>query len=353
MNKKILIINECGSDNIGDHAINEGGKSIFRDNCIDYDYTTFSTQYKVGTNKPNKPNKPNKVFTRLKSILLKFKPVLYVSWLYKNNSRIKATFTTNYDAVIIGGGQLFLSGFSFPIAMYTWTRWSHRHNIPVYIMGVGCGEKFSLIELILYRSSLKKVENVFVRDVDSIGKISLFFNFTPLLIPDFAFGLHPLTQGSIKSGVVVGMTDYSVYKRYAKEVGINSLVSFQQYLEMWAAKLQSIVKDENEVIYLISTTNRDAVCNEMLLEYLESIGFINTIEHFRIVTSLDEYRAVLSRSRIVFSGRMHSLILGKIESCELIPWVISKKIMSFCDHYSDQSASALRREITKCLTEVM
>lgn len=50
----------------------------------------------------------------------------------------------------------------------------------------------------------------------------------------------------------------------------------------------------------------------------------------------------LSMCDVVVSGRMHVLILGNINGCEVKSWEISNKIIAFCKEYLSEDVTVLR-----------
>jgi hypothetical protein len=74
-------------------------------------------------------------------------------------------------------------------------------------------------------------------------------------------------------------------------------------------------------------------------------GLSNPITNIDRVQTLEEYRIMLSSARFILSGRMHSLILGKIEGCELSPWIISRKVQLFINNYRDKDVRQLNNEV--------
>ncbi|WAJ69377.1 polysaccharide pyruvyl transferase family protein [Catenovulum adriaticum] len=344
MTKHFLLVNENGSDNIGDHAINEGLKTLLSEKGYTYESAPFSTKKQVQQASQQKVEKS--VLTKLKRSILSIKPLFHFLWLQKNKALIQNQLNNQYDGIIIGGGQLILSGFAFPIAMHAWVKYAKQKNIPVYVAGVGCGENFLPSEVKLYKKALQQCDAIFVRETASIGKLKSYFNVEAEFCPDLAFGLTPLDKAQKANGIIVGMTDYAVYQRYKNEVTDNQYDTYDSYLNAWLNKTKSLIIDSEEPIYLASTTHKDAACNRDLYQLLKA-AVNNPIELVDGVESLDQYRRLLSRSRVVFSGRMHSLILGKIEGCELKPWVISAKIYGFLDTYGTLEYEEIKRTFVR------
>ena len=349
MSKHFLIINENGSDNIGDHAINEGLKILLKNHDYSFQTSFFSINKKSSLNQNAKNN--NNFLRELKIIISKFKLLFQCFWYAKNKNFVNKVFENKkIDAVIIGGGQLILSSDVFPIAMYTWVKYANRYKIPIYIFGVGVGETFSFSDTILYKLSLKHAAKITVREYQSIKKLKNYFGIDAIFCPDLAFGISPLEKKQKMSGVIVGMTDFNVYKKYKNEINNNQFNNYEEYICAWVKKTKMLLKDSNEPIYLISTTNKDASCNRDLYKILK-YECKNPIKLIDGVPKLIEYRKILSRCRIITSGRMHSLILGKIEGCEISPWELSCKIKYFIQNYNDKEPYILNETLMQYVSE--
>lgn len=344
MTKKYLLVNENGSDNIGDHAINEGLKSLLDDKGCSFESAHFSAK-KTTEKVKNSTEQVDRSFTsNIKRWLLSIKPLFHLLWLLKNKNTIKVQLNGDYDGVIIGGGQLILSGFTFPVAMFAWVKYAKKMGLPVYIIGVGCGERFLASEIKLYQKALSQCDKIFVREQASIVKVKKFFDVDAEYCPDLAFGLTSKQLITERSGIVVGMTDYAVYSRYQKEVTTEGFLSYERYLDGWCDSVIKLLRDNAEPIILASTTNKDAECNRALYSLLKD-NLNNPITLIDGVKSLDEYRNILAGSRLIFSGRMHSLILGKVESCDFEPWIISAKIIGFLENYKNRNIVEVRTEL--------
>lgn len=345
--RKFLIVNECGSDNVGDHAINEGLRNLLSGNGHKSDSVTFATTSSFVKN----THKVNRGFLfKLKKIILKSKIIFDLNWVLKNKSRINKSLNSDYDAILIGGGQLVLSGLAFPIAMSTWVNLANKKNIPVFIVGVGCGESFTNREVRLYKKAFLLCTQVFTREKASVNKMKSFFDVDAQLIPDLAFGLEPVTKNKNKArkGIAVGVTDYTVYVRYKEESDEGEYSTYESYIKAWYERLVNIIENESEEIKLVSTTYSDSLCNLELYKMLRS-SISNPILLIDGVKPLNDYREILSESRLVLSGRMHSLILGKIEGCELVPWVISAKLQGFVDMYNGNSLEQLKPQYAELI----
>jgi len=125
---RILTINRCNSDNLGDQAIGRSLKKLLE--LEGYKVTSFDLvsvdllQHSL-REKPSQTKK--RVYKRLIGVLKRssfFSHVLLLTrslqWFFRNFRKIRNIATKNFDIAFIGGGQLILSGGLFPIALFTW-----------------------------------------------------------------------------------------------------------------------------------------------------------------------------------------------------------------------------------------
>mgnify|MGYP001778503859 FL=1 len=341
---KILAINECCSDNIGDHAINYGLEKLIRSNG----YEPQSVGFDAGV-KNEKPqqiitnNNKLSLKTRIKKKYLSNKQSLkYVLWILKNLLRVRSSIKNEYQAVIIGGGQLIQSGGTFPIAMYIWTLFCKMKKIPIYIAGVGCAEKFSKLDIWLYKTSFERASKIYVRDISSVEKLKRIFSTHSELIPDLAYALYDKEKYSSnkKAQTLIGCTSYYVYEKNIKELSLKNGLNYSEYISKWQDIALSEI-NSGKAIVLASTTVQDAVLNKLVYNKLVELGYSSSVSHIDDIPTTFEYLAILQNVDKVISGRMHSLILGHISGCKIETIDINKKIDHFMLEYSDKSPCEL------------
>ena len=100
--KTVLIVNECASDNIGDHAISFGVLQLIRDLNVNAESAYFST--KKSKLKTNGKVATRTAFSVLKEVLSKNKFLSFFHWFVTNISRVYQSISKTHEAVIIGGG---------------------------------------------------------------------------------------------------------------------------------------------------------------------------------------------------------------------------------------------------------
>jgi exopolysaccharide biosynthesis predicted pyruvyltransferase EpsI len=87
----------------------------------------------------------------------------------------------------------------------------------------------------------------------------------------------------------------------------------------------------------------------MLFEELKIFAPNIKVTFIDYVMNLEAYLKRLSDSKIILSARMHSLILAQVKQCEVVPWVVSEKILSYKNEYLHKDTSIIAREIKNIL----
>lgn len=344
--KKVLLLNEGYSNNLGDRAINESLKRILEINECIVDSVDF-----IGIEqKDMSVSEITKVTSVKLKLLRKIVPVFIkkirsqLQFIKKELKIIKKYYVNDYDFLVIGGGQLILSNFCFPMAMYLWVnKFAKKKNVKIYIIGVGAGTEFSFINKQLYNKSLDKVDKLFIRDTKSIEVLDKLFNVKSEFIPDVAFFLNNVYQRNRISTnkALVGIVDYDVYRLYNKD---NK--SEIQYLEEWIVHVEKLF-DEGYDVELFYTTPED---------YLQSIKLKNKYENkhsydLKINESknLEELIDVVQLAEKLISARMHGLIIAMVYGVKVIPYEISHKLKIFSNEYINNNVSIKELQEEICL----
>ncbi|WP_407263713.1 polysaccharide pyruvyl transferase family protein [Klebsiella quasipneumoniae] len=226
--------------------------------------------------------------------------------------------------------------------MYIWTLFCKKKKIPIYIAGVGCAEKFSKLDIWLYKTSFERASKIYVRDISSVEKLKRIFSTHSELIPDLAYALYDKEKYSSnkKAQTLIGCTSYYVYEKNIKELSLKNGLSYSEYISKWQDIALSEIKS-GKAIVLASTTVQDAVLNKLVYNKLVELGYSSSVSHIDDIPTTFEYLAILQNVDKVISGRMHSLILGHISGCKIETIDINKKIDHFMLEYSDKSPCEL------------
>lgn len=349
--KKILLLNEGNSNNLGDRAINESIKKILELNGYSVEFVDFLGIEETDIIVNELSKKSNIVVSILRKIVPDFIRTIraHIKWINKELKIIKKYYLCEYDYLVIGGGQLILSNFYFPMAMYLWiNKFSKKKNFKIYIVGVGAGIDFSFIDKQLYYKSLKKVDKLFIRDSKSIEILEKIFNIEAEFIPDAAFCLDLVYKREIirERKVLVGIVDYEVYRLYNKD---NK--SEIKYIEEWIEYTKNYI-EEGYNVELFYTTPEDYLQSLKLKnEYEKRYGYTLEINECK---NLKELIRIIQSSEKLISARMHALIIGMVYGVKVIPYNISHKIETFSNEYinSDVSTKELQRKIRGKIEEL-
>jgi polysaccharide pyruvyl transferase WcaK-like protein len=328
---KALLINRGNTDNLGDKAINFTMKSLLEKAGVEVDFMDF-----IGE-KAKSVNYLNEAYLRLdkgsisntKSIFKSF--IRRIVWLTKRSGMFSVCFGKNkVDIVFIGGGQLINSNVYFPIAMFLWIiLFKTFSKAKVVLFGIGSESQFNLIDRWLYKSALKKADEIYVRDYDSHKTLSEVFGAKAKYAPDVVYAIKQFIEvsGPNKSKrALIGPTSLKRLHKHNNKFNVKSDVDF------WEDIILKYIR-QSYITELFYTTIEDLVeCikvqRNFKLKYNQDIS-IATID------SLDELISVISSAQVIVSQRMHALILGQVYGCSLEPILISDKLISFKKQYLD------------------
>lgn len=326
MKKKILLVNEGYSDNLGDQAIKDSlifllGKE--ENNRIMFSDFTKNLNFALEIDGEKGDSSNTGGF--LKNIVRLLFPVK-LRWLLANFLRINKVAKQDFDLVIIGGGQLILSNDTFSVAMLLWTFLLRFYsNKRIVLFGVGVGDSFSFIDKNIYKYVLNNVDNIFVRDDRSKNTLKTFFKVHSKFIYDVAFAysftgirnVNPLKGGKVLLGVV----SIKVYHQYNKKN-----LSLGDYYETWIQLLnkKNIRLEQVSLFYTTKDDKRESKSFQKYVEkkYKFQIPLLET-------NTLKKLTFEINKSQKIVSGRMHALILAISYEKQIATYVISGKLEEF------------------------
>lgn len=336
--KKVLIINECFSDNVGDQAIAEGLNCVFSECGYDISNVGFSAARLAGESVHADISKYGVGFKRFlsKSIALRS-----LRWLFLNVRRVIRVSAEKREFVVIGGGQLIMEKSNFAIAMFAWVFFLKIFRHKIYLVSVGVGEGFNILEKVLYFLSFKMVDRVYLREISGIQRLRVLFNTNAYYSPDAAYAL-PVAQVDLNDRlrVAICITSYDIYQRHAIEFG-SSVLSRAKYWEEWMRLIECYASDNKELRFLWTTESDKKETADFLNNVTLTCPYTVFEENLSLASVLDELLLVEK----VISGRMHGLILGHICGAKPVPWMISKKIEHFADEYLPESPQKLHGQL--------
>jgi polysaccharide pyruvyl transferase WcaK-like protein len=354
MSKKVLTINECFSDNLGDQAIALSLSSLLKGEGVEVVFADF-TGNKFNRSSTRKTTFNSSLGNKIVAFVKRVEVLRLTIWCLKNVNRMRNAIKKDIDFAVIGGGQLILSNAFFPISLYLWTLLLKFYKKDVYLFAIGSGNTFTAMQSYLISASLLRVKGVYTRDVVSRNKLKGLFNIDSKVVPDVAYSFPELTSTSVPSCCnenIVGIVDYNVFTRYAKEIN-QKVVTESEYMDMWLEKINIFKLKE---ITLVATTYTDLEQSHRFYEFLIEKKLPLEIQFVDSLLTLSEYCSCLQVAKSVFSGRMHSLILAERFASKVFVWPISQKIISYQNEISDGEnldvkVAKLKYEISELVNE--
>lgn len=360
--KKVLVINEGFSSNLGDQAIKKSVLDVLADLGCSTDFAYYSAPaiHRLPASDIEKKGKTGTKQAGFfdKGIFKSGRQVLgYTKWYLINTKEIKRILKTgNYEAIIIGGGQLINSSEKvlfniFSLALYCWVKAARKYtNADIYLMGVGVVNCFHKSEYHFYSKALKGINGIWVRDAYSRESVKKCFNIEAGLMPDFAFYDSACYNTDYKKedSALVGVYSYQEFVAKFDKRG----VSREEYYRDWYRVVQNYMK-EGLNVKLFYTTSSDAEECFLFQEYIQKEHGL-TIEIARTST-LDSLYALYKPVKKVYSARMHALLLGMKYQCRAEPYLISQKLASFDNEYIRNGADpeTYSKQILSAVTEVL
>lgn len=333
---KLLVLNECYSDNIGDQAIAAAMRNLLMQMGHEPIQIDLSCRTKIAANAAyQKPEWSLKNF-----VPSPFKKCFFA---LRTIRTILNELKNPFDGAVIGGGQLILGNSNFPLAIFLWSLALKLLKKDTYIFCAGVGRDFSKSETILYRLAFNRTRKILLRDHESISTLRKIFNVDASYCPDIAYTLSPPPNAQKKEQTcVICITSYSVFMRYHKEMN-KEAISHEDYISEWSEITKKYIKEKYRVI-LSATTEEDL---RETINLQRTLSPNASIEVHERVPSVDEFMKLASSASEVVSGRMHALILSHISGAKPRPYEISRKVSDFAREFIHQDPVAIKESIEK------
>lgn len=315
--KKVLLVNQGFSANIGDKAILMSLKTYLERANYEVDIIGF-------THYTNIDIEENDWQAYTQERIIDF-PISF-KWYMKGKNRLEnemRKINKYYDYLVIGGGQLIKTKCYFPYAMSTWVDNADRFAAKKMLIGVGADPSFSKQEVALYKESLNKFDKILVRDKFSQAYIQNNFGVKSDVIPDVAFLLKKYIYHNsyIRNCSVVMPYDYRTYKYHFHNGG-----KHEEYVKEWTKLIEKSIQNFGHVKLMYSTIEDKKECYYVFDSLCKAIK-----ENVSIVPSnnVSDFVYELSLANEVYSARMHALLIGLISGCKVYPIKVSNKISTF------------------------
>lgn len=333
---KVLIINEGYSNNLGDQAILGSTVEYYKDLGFETDFLYLSKPSMSHLPKYDYLNK-TVLLAPSKKPLNKLKAFFYLFyWYWKNRKSIVNKLTCKrYDLISIGGGQLINSSNTglpsqFAIALYWLTKLIKQKSphSKIIFFAIGVAKSFNFLERRLFQRALNSASGIWVRDSFSKDTLQVLFSKDSVLMPDIAFyrGRENSSMVSEKENIaLVGIANYDeVVAKYRPEISKDEYyTSILSQIDFYKAK--------GVVVYLFYTTKLDVHELWSFNRFLNK----NNKEEIEVceIQNLSDLIGLIKKSKYIFSGRMHALILGLKYQCEVTSYLVSQKLLSFDEAY--------------------
>ena len=324
--KKILVVNQGHTKNYGDVAINSTISKFFEEknlevDCIPYweETLVFGKNYK-------------KIPYRIISIIMNN---TFLVDFFNRRAIKKQIKNKNYDAVIIGGGELIGNHDGFNSSLNVITKIFQKKNIPVYLLGVSGDVDITDKAKRRYKEALNRCKQVIVRDAHTEKICKETYKTDCKKGTDVVFAYLKVMKDNFdiekedKKDITI-LVPISYNKKIKETLNIKTKEDYYEYI------LNLVRKNISKTSKLVITSSvlDDEKCSKEIYEYLKKSIKENEIE-FIEYTNLDKFIELLKLSTIVISARMHAMILGLIygNKVEVIPFKTKLKV--FKEEYQD------------------
>lgn len=320
MKKKVLVVNQYNSDNLGDKLLNSVLCNKLLINNINVSNAGFAQTTEQNISYENVNRNP------IQYLKQKFPERLKYRFKYRKrlNQVTKKINANNYNALIIGGGQLLKHGSVFLDCLNHWVSWAENNELLICIYGVGIDNNLNSKERIKYKEIISKADYINCRDLQSLEILSnLIEDKSIKFSPDIAFSLN-YKRNDVKIDNLLIMP-YS-YETCVRAFGLN--LTREDYYNEILSKFKNEIG--NNKILLSATTTSDAIECKLFKKYLYTKGIDS--ELLMIKTSEDLVK-VISESLLVVTGRMHAMIISEVVGTRIKPILISDKINQFVNEH--------------------
>ncbi len=329
---KILFVNECGSDNLGDLAISLGISRYFGQRHDQFNVSFFHLekgQYldvlkeggKVVDQMPAYGIKKKITSGRLGRLLsllyLCYWAPRYVYRCIKYRRVFKEV-----DVVVFGGGSLIMNNkYHFPIAIFICTCFSLFYKKRIGYVGVSIGNKLDRLSSRIFNWCVRHSSFTYVRDVRSLAFFSSNLGCEGARIgPDFAL-INQYGEGaqlSVDTKKAIGF-NVSINSAGIRESLYDQIVScFGEWAAVCAGK-------RNVIVYSTGCVEDDAVVNK----FCKSLNGAGVPYERVIPQNLEELSNLISRLDVSFNMRLHASILGISQGVGVVGLPSSPKVAGF------------------------
>lgn len=193
--KKILLITQGHTPNIGDYAIARCEEEFFKSQGFEVVRAPYEIQISEKLRLTGKlAVLTNKIFSKCY--------FLNDIWHKKRIKSLLANADCNpedFSCAIIGGGELVGSHKGFNSSFYNWCKVLSDKRIPIAVHGVSGDINMNARLLERYKVSLRKCFRVSVRDRKTVANFKKAYDFVPFYSPDAVFAFPKLSAFADRS----------------------------------------------------------------------------------------------------------------------------------------------------------
>lgn len=360
--KKILIVNEGFSSNLGDQAIKRSILDILRAHGQEADFAQYSNPGLRSISATRVASHDTQITGNKEAVTKNWISGLrttagHVKWYVKNSPAIKKLLQkAEYDTIIIGGGQLIGSSEkirfnAFALALYCWVTAAKKYTrAKIYIMGVGAAGSFHKTELYFYKKALQQADSIWVRDSYSQKSLQKNFQIKAGMMPDFAFyDASCYTREFQKDNTaLVGIYGYEEFAGKFDKAGLTR----EEYYVDWLAVVKRYAA-EGLNVKLFYTTRSDAAECFLFQDHIRQQHHMEI--EIAATESLDDLLLLYSRTKKLYSARMHALLLGIKYKCIVEAYFVNEKLETFDREYikSGKTPKTYSDEIESLMTPLL
>ena len=324
---KILVIDEAFTENIGDKAIEFCMKNLlqYKFKNADISFQSYGGKYIPPRKNELKTTITSKYFFRKIKKYLPRKLILRTHWFFQNFEELTLKhLNITYDLVVIGGGPLIDGYWMYPFAFWLWI--CSIKTKKIILLGMGYGYGLSVFDKKMVKNALESVCEVYLRDASSIKRFQEDFGFSCKFMPDVAFTISKFMIASpkITKRITFLPLNYEVYKNQVSEQ--ETVLLANEYFDF----LFNTIREWHLTGYSIGLSTSQASQDLTILQEIHAkLIELEIHAEMTIPKNLEALVEVISASEIIFSGRMHALIVGYSYGCQCIAFPNTRKLRNF------------------------
>ena len=229
--------------------------------------------------------------------------------------KIKANWTNlleNTDMIIIGGGQLLQDNLlDFPYKLFLLSRLAQAKQIPIHIVGVGVGKRWSNIGRKWVQSVLNQAISVSVRDEESRKNLQDNFQIQPIYLsadPAFwakeAYGLEGILASSQIGVGILNPVDLNLSrsKRFVQPT--------QQTISYWLSLCREIMNN-GSIVELFTNGN---YLDEQIADHVLAQASSRSLALTKSARPMQprDLACQISHYRVILAARLHANLLAAV-----------------------------------------